>query len=102
MGLRVEALTLEQAAERIGKSVRTLWRWQALGVLQILPGGYVIEGELLRAEAEVRRRRVMRRHVGATIRAVQREAYERGWRECSEWWMDPTTTRRPRNPYRDD
>lgn len=56
-------MPLALGAQRIGKSVRTLWRWQSLGLLRILPGGYVYESELVRAEAEVRRRRIMARHI---------------------------------------
>lgn len=100
-----KVLSLDSAAKRIGKTVRTLWRWQSLGVLRILPGGFVVEEELLRAEAKIRQRRAMLRYVqeakreGDERRQLQQEAWDRGWRDCARWWMGHGMAAPPKNPY---
>jgi hypothetical protein len=47
-----ELLTLDQAAEVAARSRRTISRWIATGRLRCLPGGWIIERELLAVEAE--------------------------------------------------
>lgn len=54
-------LRLTDAAVRVNRSERTLWRWQEQGLLRILPGGWVIESELIRADAAMRARPLARR-----------------------------------------
>lgn len=46
-----ELLTLDQAAALAQVTRRTLNRWIQARRLRLLPGGYVIEGELVDAEA---------------------------------------------------
>ena len=60
-----KVLRLSDAAVRIGKSERTLWRWQTEGLIRILPGGWIRERDLVRAEAEMRKRHLMKKY-GAT------------------------------------
>jgi hypothetical protein len=56
-------MRLPDAAARVGRSVRTLFRWQEQGLLRILPGGWVIEAELVAAEAMVRKRLLVKKYV---------------------------------------
>lgn len=57
----MKVMRLNDAAVRVGRSVRTLRRWQAEGILRVLPGGWVIESEVVAAEAAVRQR--VKRHL---------------------------------------
>lgn len=58
----MKIMRLPDAALRVGRSERTLWRWQQQGILRILPGGWVVESEVVRAEAAVRRRLLARKY----------------------------------------
>lgn len=54
-------IPLAKAAKRVGRSERTLWRWQARGLIVILPGGFVLERDLLNAERLIRQSRLVER-----------------------------------------
>lgn len=58
----MKVMRLNDAAARVGRSVRTLFRWQEQGILRILPGGWVIESEVVAAEAMVRKRLLVRKY----------------------------------------
>lgn len=56
-------LRMVEATQRVDRSERTLWRWQAQGLIDILPGGFVDEQCLVEADAKIRQRRILARHL---------------------------------------
>jgi hypothetical protein len=59
-------LTREEAAERVGRSARTIRRWESQGALRFV-GGRVREWDLLRVDQEMRERRARRRPARTTV-----------------------------------
>lgn len=55
-------MTVEEAAKRVNKSERTIWRWQQDGDIRVFEGGLIMESQLLEADKKRRQRRAYRRH----------------------------------------
>lgn len=56
-GAGVKILTRAEAASRVGKSLRTISRWESEGHLKTLPGGHLLEEHVLEVERVMRSRR---------------------------------------------